>query len=312
MKPFRYERAKDVVEAARLAAEPGAKVLAGGTNLLDLMKGEIEAPDLVVDINRLPLKAIEETAGGGLRIGALATNTAVASDERVRRLYPLLSRAILSGASQQLRNKATTAGNLMQRTRCLYFYDRTKPCNKRVPGSGCSALGGHTRMHGILGTSEACIATHPSDMAVALTALDATVETVDAAGVERRHDITEFHALPAASPHLETQLTPGELITAVTLPPPPEGVQTYRKVRDRASFAFALISVAAAGKRFALGGVALKPWRARQSESVLTEGGDFEQAVAAELSQSRHHGKNAFKIPLAKRLLAQAIREAHQ
>lgn len=312
MKPFTYERAETVAGAARAGAEPGTKILAGGTNLLDLMKGEIETPSRLVDISQLPLKDIEEASGGGLRIGALATNTQVAADPRVRRLYPLLSRALLAGASPQLRNKATVGGNLLQRTRCPYFYDRTKPCNKRRPGAGCSAIGGYTRGHAILGASGVCIATHPSDMAVALTALGAVVETTDGAGKVRRVPIEALHTLPGSNPHLETTLRPSELITAVALPPPPAGPQIYRKVRDRASFAFALVSVARAGSRLALGGVAHKPWRAEQAEAALAAGATPAEAAAAELAPARDQGANAFKIRLARRLLAAVISEAGQ
>ena len=310
MKPFTYERAGSIAEAAAASAEPGVKLLAGGTNLLDLMKLQIEAPTRLVDIGRLPLKAIEETRDGALRIGALATSSEIAAHPTVRARYPLIARALLSGASQQLRNKATAGGNLMQRTRCNYFYDPSKPCNRRVPGSGCSAIEGRSRMAGILGTSQACIAVHPSDFAVALTALDAQVEATHASGQTRRLPVAELHRLPGAAPHVETEVQHGELITAIEVPAPPAGVQIFRKVRDRASFAFALVSVAASGPRFALGGVAMKPWRASAAEGVLAGGGDADEAVAAELSQARGHGHNDFKIPLARRLLGAVIREA--
>lgn len=306
MKPFTYERADSITQAAKASAEPGTKLLAGGTNLLDLMKLQIEAPVRIIDINRLPLKAIENTADGGLRLGALATNTAVAADPRVRSRYPVLTRAILAGASQQLRNKATVSGNLLQRTRCPYFYDRTKPCNKRDPGAGCAAIGGFTRMSAILGASEACIATHSSDMAVALTALDAVVETTDGDGATRRIPVVEFHRLPGDAPHIENALQPGELITAVDLPPPTPGPQTYRKVRDRASFAFALVSIARAGDRLALGGVAHKPWRASKAEQAIASGASPHDAAATELAEARDQGANAYKITLAKRLLTEA------
>ncbi|MEI7931510.1 MAG: xanthine dehydrogenase family protein subunit M [Alphaproteobacteria bacterium] len=309
MKPFSYERAGSVAEAAAASAEPGVKLLAGGTNLLDLMKLQIEAPARIVDIGRLPLKSIEQ-GDGGLRIGALATSSDIAGNADVRARYPLIARALLSGASQQLRNKATAGGNLMQRTRCSYFYDTTKPCNRRAPGSGCAALGGRSRMAGVLGTSQACIATHPSDFAVALTALDAEVETTNAAGQTRRLPVEGLHRLPGASPHLETELPPGEIITAILVPPPPPGPQIFRKFRDRASFAFALVSAAASGPRFALGGVAMKPWRASAAEGILAGGGDIDEAVSAELSQARGHGHNDFKIPLARRLLGAVIRES--
>jgi xanthine dehydrogenase YagS FAD-binding subunit len=244
MKPFHYERATAVASACASAAVPAAKFIAGGTNLIDLMRLEIEAPAQLVDIGQLPLAAIEETADGGLRIGARVTNSALAADMRVRRRYPLLSQAILAGASTQLRNKATTGGNLLQRTRCPYFYDTTKPCNKRVPGSGCSALRGFNRMNAVLGVSDDCIAAHGSDMAVAMTALDARVETVAPDGATRTIPIDALYRAPGNTPHIETALAPGELIRSVLLPPPPLGGQVYRKVRDRASFAFALVSVA--------------------------------------------------------------------
>ncbi|HEY9235853.1 MAG TPA: xanthine dehydrogenase family protein subunit M, partial [Phenylobacterium sp.] len=238
MKPFTYERASDALSAVKAVAEnPGAKFLAGGTNLLDLMKLEIERPTHLVDVGRLPFAGIEETAEGGLRIGGAMTNSKLATHPKVRERYPVLTRAILSGASGQLRNKATTAGNLLQRTRCDYFYDTTKPCNKRQPGSGCSALGGPHHYGAIFGASEACIASHTSDMAVALTALDASVETLTPQGQGRTIKVRDLHRLPGETPHVETDLAAGELITAVVVPPPPEGAQAYRKVRDRASYA---------------------------------------------------------------------------
>ena len=267
MKPFTYERAESPAAAAAAAARhPGARFVAGGTNLLDLMKLEIEAPPHLIDVNGLALDKIEATEEGGLRIGALVRNTDLAADERVRRNYGVLSRALVAGASGQLRNMATTAGNLLQRTRCPYFYDTNQPCNKRDPGSGCGAIGGFSRPHAIVGVSEACIATHPSDMAVAMRVLDATVETVRPDGSTRSIPIAEFHRLPGDKPHLDTVLEPGELITAVTLPKPLGGTHIYRKVRDRASFAFALVSVAAVVQqdgsgRVAVGGIAHKPWR---------------------------------------------------
>src|SRR3954463_10424397 len=241
MKPFSYERATSPAAAASAAARiPGAKFIAGGTNLLDLMKLEIETPPHLIDVNGLALDKIEPTPDGGLRIGALVRNTELATDARVRRDYGVLSRALVAGATGQLRNMATTAGNLLQRTRCPYFYDTNQPCNKRAPGSGCGAIGGFSRQHAVVGVSDACIATHPSDMAVAMRALDATVETVRPDGSVRTIPISEFHRLPGDTPHLETTLTPGELITAVTLPKPVGGKHVYRKVRDRASYAFAL------------------------------------------------------------------------
>ena len=255
MKSFTYQRAGTVAEAAAaVAGNPAATFIAGGTNLLDLMKLQIETPTHLVDVNGLAMNTIEATAEGGLRIGAMVRNTALAADERVRRGYGLLSRALLSGASGQLRNKATTAGNLLQRTRCSYFYDTDQACNKRQPGSGCSAVGGINRQHGIIGTSDACMATHPSDMAVAMRVLDARVETVTPDGRNRVIPIADFHRLPGTTPHIETALEHGELITAVTLPRPIGGTHIYRKVRDRATYAFALISVAAIVQR-------ANPWR---------------------------------------------------
>src|SRR6185503_7388348 len=252
--PFTYERATAAAAAVKSAVEtPNARFIAGGTNLLDLMKLEIERPAHLIDVGRLPLAAIEDTAEGGLRIGAMASNSHVAADARVRSRYPVLTQAIVSGGSGQLRNKATTGGNLLQRTRCAYFYDTTKPCNKRAPGSGCGALEGLNRNSAIFGASHACIATHPSDMAVALAALDATVETLSPSGAARSFPLMELHRLPGETPDVETHLVPGELITAVVLPPPPKGGQVYRKVRDRASFAAGLASVAVAGDRLALG-----------------------------------------------------------
>src|SRR5258705_11978217 len=247
MKPFRYERARDVATACTSAALPGASFIAGGTNLVDLMKLEIETPEQLIDIGPLALSGIEETADGGLRIGARVSNSALAVDGRVRRRYPLLSQAILAGASTQLRNKATTGGNLLQRTRCPYFYDTTKPCNKRAPGSGCAALKGINRMNAVLAVSDHCIAANPSDMAVAMTALDARVETAAPDGSSRTIPIDSLYRPPGDTPHIETVLRPGELILSVLLPPPPPGRQLYRKVRDRASFAFALVAVAVIG-----------------------------------------------------------------
>ncbi|WP_040847052.1 FAD binding domain-containing protein, partial [Nitrospirillum viridazoti] len=258
MKPFTYERATSPADAAAKAASiPGARFIAGGTNLLDLMKLQIETPAHLIDVNGLGLDKIEETPDGGLRVGALVRNTDLAADMRVRRHYGVLSRALVAGASGQLRNVATTAGNLLQRTRCPYFYDPNQPCNKRQPGSGCSAIGGVSRQLGVVGTSEACIATHPSDMAVAMRVLDATVETVRPGGATRAIPIAELHRLPGDTPHVETTLERGELITAVTLPKPVGGAQLYHKVRDRASYAFALVSVAAIVQPDGTGRVAL-------------------------------------------------------
>lgn len=246
MRAFTYERAKDPVEAARIvASRPGAKFIAGGTNLLDLMKIEVETPTHLVDVQDLQLDRIEKTRDGGLRIGALVTNTDLAADDRVRRDYGVLTRAIVAGASGQLRNKASTAGNLLQRTRCPYFYDTNMACNKRKPGSGCAAIGGYSRQLGVIGVSNDCIATFPGDMAVAMRVLDAVVETVDASGQRRSIAIADFHRLWGDRPDQDTVLRPGELITAVTLPRPISGRHFYEKVRDRASYAYALVSVAA-------------------------------------------------------------------
>lgn len=313
MKTFTYERASGPAEAAAAAQAPGARFIAGGTNLLDLMKLEIETPRRLIDINGLGLDKIEPTAEGGLRIGALVRNTDLAADERVRRDYGVLSRALLAGASGQLRNKATTSGNLLQRTRCPYFYDTNQPCNKRQPGSGCSAIGGFTRQLAVIGGSQACIATHPSDMAVAMRVLDATVETVRPDGGARSIPIADFHRLPGDTPHIETTLQAGELITAVTLPRPPGGTQIYRKVRDRASYAFALVSVAAVVQRdgtgrVALGGVAHKPWRVEAAEAAMPSGA---KAVTSRLlADAKPTDENAFKLPLAERTLASVLAEA--
>jgi len=314
MRPFTYERATDAKAAVQAAAEtPNAKFIAGGTNLLDLMKLEIEAPAHLIDVGRLPLAQIEDTADGSLRIGAMATNSHVAADTRVRSRYPVLTQAIVAGGSGQLRNKATTGGNLLQRTRCPYFYDTNLPCNKRVPGSGCSALGGFSRQHAIVGVSDACIATHPSDMAIALRALDATVETFRPNGAARTILIADFHRLPGNTPHLDTVLEPGELITAVVLAPPVGGTHVYRKVRDRASYAFALVSIAAivqrdGSSRVALGGVAPKPWRVEAAERELPRGA---AAVAAGLlADARTTHDNAFKVQLVQRTLASVLAEA--
>ena len=311
MKTFTYERAASAAAAAQTAASvPGSRFLGGGTNLLDLMKLEIETPTHLIDVSRLPLSAIEDTADGGLKIGAMATNAAVASDHRVRDRYPILAQAILSGASGQLRNKATVGGNLMQRTRCAYFYDTAKPCNKRNPGAGCSALGGLNRNAAIFGTSDACIAANPSDMGTALSALLATVETVMADGTKRTLAKDDVLRLPGDTPHVETNLALGELVTAVTLPPPPKGAQIYHKVRDRASYAGALVSVALAGEQIALGGVALKAWRAGRAEAALAAGATPKEAAEAEAVHARGFGGNDFKITLVRRLLAATLEEA--
>ncbi|RKK01529.1 xanthine dehydrogenase family protein subunit M [Pseudoroseomonas wenyumeiae] len=314
MNPFTYERARTPAEAASAAVRnPGARFIAGGTNLLDLMKLQIETPAHLIDVNALALNKIEAIPEGGLRIGALVRNTDLASDERVRRDYAVLSRAISAGASGQIRNKATTAGNLLQRTRCPYFYDTAQPCNKRTPGSGCSAIGGVTRALAVVGASNSCIATHPSDMAVAMRALDATVETVKPDGSTRRIPIAEFYRLPGDTPQIETALEGGEIITAVTLPPPAGGAQIYRKVRDRASYAFALVSVAAVVQRdgtgrVALGGVAHKPWRVEKAEAELPRGAKV--AMAAIMADARPTRDNAFKVALAERTLASVLAEA--
>jgi len=310
MKAFTYERATSLDGAVRAAQAPGARFIAGGTNLLDLMKLEIEAPAHLIDVGRLPMAGIEATSDGGLRIGAAATNTAVASHAAVRSKYPVLSEAIVAGGSPQLRNKASVAGNLLQRTRCAYFYDTTKPCNKRQPGSGCGALEGLNRNAAIFGASHACIATHPSDMAVALSALNAQVEVLAPSGDKRSFSVMELHRLPGETPHLETHLAGGELITAVVLPPPPAGGQTYRKVRDRASYAGGLASVAVAGGQVALGMVAHKPWRAAEAEGALAAGASPAEAIDRELEGASPLGRNDFKIPLVARLAAAAISEA--
>lgn len=314
MKPFTYERARSPAEAAAAAARnAGAKFIAGGTNLLDLMKLEIEAPTHLIDVNGLALDKIEPTPEGGLRIGALVRNTDLAADERVRRDYGLLSRALLAGASGQLRNRATTAGNLLQRTRCPYFYDTNQPCNKRQPGSGCSAIGGFSRQHAVIGVSDACIATHPSDMAIAMRALDATVETVRPNGATRRIPIADFHRLPGDTPHVETTLQPGELITAVTLPKPIGGTHIYHKVRDRASYAFALVSVGVIVRRdgtgrVAVGGIAHKPWRVESAEAEMPGGA---KAVTAKLlAGAKPAHENAFKLTLVERTLAAVLAQA--
>ena len=314
MKPFTYERVQSPAQAAAaVAGRPNAKFIAGGTNLLDLMKLQIETPLHLVDVNGLPLDKIEPSSEGGLRIGALVRNTDLAAHERVRRDYGVLSRALLAGASGQLRNRATTAGNLLQRTRCAYFYDTEQPCNKRHPGSGCSAIGGVNRQHAVIGASSACIATNPSDMAVAMRVLDATVETVRPDGSARRIPIADFHRLPGDTPHLETALARDELITAVTLPAPVGGTQSYRKVRDRASYAFALVSVAAivqhdGSGRVALGGVAHKPWRLPAADAQMPHGARAVTSVL--LAGAKPTEQNAFKVPLVERTLATLLTPA--
>ncbi|MBU1345411.1 MAG: xanthine dehydrogenase family protein subunit M [Alphaproteobacteria bacterium] len=314
MRPFTYERVTTPAQAAAAAmARPGAKFIAGGTNLLDLMKLEIEAPAHLIDVAPLGLDAIEETPDGGLRVGALVTNTDLAANTRIRRDYAVLSRALLAGASGQLRNKATTAGNLLQRTRCPYFYDTNQACNKRRPGSGCSAIGGVTRQLAVIGASDSCIATHPSDMAVAMRLLDASVETVNAAGENRVIPIAEFHRLPGDRPNIDTTLPPGDLITAVTLPAPIGGKHMYHKVRDRASYAFALVSVAAVVQpdgtgRVAFGGLAHKPWRVEAAEADLPRGA--EAVTSRALADASPTEENAFKVKLAERTLAAVLSDA--
>ena len=312
MKTFTFERATSPADAAEKAvATPGAKFIAGGTNLLDLMKLQIETPQHLIDVNRLDLDKIENTDDGGLRIGAMVRNTDLAADKRIRKDYGVLSRALLAGASGQLRNKATTAGNLLQRTRCPYFYDTNQACNKRKPGSGCAAIGGFNRNMAILGTSEACIATHPSDMAVAMRLLDAGIETVKSDGAARTIPITEFHKLPGQTPNIETALEPGELITAVTLPRPLGGTHVYEKVRDRSSYAFALVSVAAVVQpggrgRYAFGGLAHKPWRVEAAETQTTAKG----IAGAVLAGAKTTPQNAFKVPLVQRTIGAVLAEA--
>jgi xanthine dehydrogenase YagS FAD-binding subunit len=314
MKPFTYERAQSTTQAVASAAKmPGAKFVAGGTNLLDLMKLQIETPVHLIDVNRLGLDTVEDTQDGGLRIGALVRNTDLAAHPRLRRDYGVLARALLAGASGQLRNRATTAGNLLQRTRCPYFYDTNQPCNKRSPGSGCGAIEGFSRQHAIMGVSDACIATHPSDMAVAMRALDAVIETMKPDGSARSIPIAEFHRLPGDTPHIENALEPGELITGVTLPPPLGGKHIYRKVRDRASYAFALVSVGAIVQpdgtgRVALGGVAHRPWRVEGAEAELPRGA---KAVSTTLlAGARTTPDNAFKVALVERTLAAVLADA--
>ncbi len=325
MNPFAYERSASVADAVRaVGAGRHAKFIGGGTNLLDLMKENVERPDWLIDITGLPLRQIESNAAGGLTIGALVSNADLAYDDRVRSRYPLLSQAILAGASAQLRNMASTGGNLMQRTRCYYFYDLATPCNKRQPGTGCSAIDGYNRIHAILGASDQCVATHPSDMCVALAALGATVR-VTGAGGDRTIEFSDFHRLPGDEPQRDNTLAPDELILAVDLPA--EGYathSTYLKLRDRASYAFALVSVAAALRldgsgaiaeaRLALGGVAHKPWRSVDAEAALVgrapSSAVFEAAGAIALHGARGLAHNAFKIELAQRAIARALAQA--
>ena len=321
---FQYGRASDVADAVRqMAADPGAKLIAGGTNLLDLMKEDVERPTRLIDISRLPLRQVAETPDGGLRIGALVPNSDLAYHPLVEQRYPMLASAILAGASQQLRNMASTGGNLLQRTRCYYFYDTATPCNKRQPGSGCSAIGGLNRMHAILGASDACIATHPSDMCVALAALDAKVHVAGPGG-DRVIAFADLHRLPGDEPQRDTNLAPGEIITAVELPA--RGFPTnytYLKIRDRLSYAFALVSVAAALEldggtireaRLGLGGVAHKPWRDTAAEAGLRgqPAGEaaFARAADAVLRDAKGYAHNAFKIDLARRAIVRALTQA--
>ncbi len=321
---FQYERAIDVADAVRqLAGDPTAKFIAGGTNLIDLMKMDVERPTKVVDINRLPLKQVEGTPGGGLRIGALVRNSDLAYHPLVEQRYPVLANAVMAGASQQLRNMASTGGNLLQRTRCHYFYDTATPCNKREPGSGCSAINGHNRMHAILGTSDACIATHPSDMCVALAMLEAKVHVTGASG-ERVIPFADFHRLPGDTPQRETNLNAGEIITAVELPPQGFAANyTYIKIRDRLSYAFALVSVAVGleldGDKikegcFALGGVAHKPWRDPRAEAALRGqpaiAATFARAADLLVEDARGYAHNTFKIDLARRCIVRALTQA--
>ncbi|HYZ06318.1 MAG TPA: xanthine dehydrogenase family protein subunit M [Rubrobacter sp.] len=323
MKPFSYMRAQDLGGAvAALAEAPNAAFLAGGTNLVDLMKLGVMEPEVLVDVRRLTSDSIEELPDGGVRIGAAVTNSDLAADRTIRSRYPALSQALLAGASGQLRNLATTGGNLLQRTRCVYFYDTTTPCNKREPGSGCSAIEGHNKNHAILGASEHCVATHPSDMAVAMAALDAFVNVHGPDG-ERRVPIEELHRLPGDEPQRDTTLEHGELITAVDLPPLDFASNSkYRKVRERASYAFALVSVAAAlavqdgvvrDVRLALGEVAQKPWRATKAEEALrgepANEANFRAAADIELEDADPLRDNAFKVPLTRNVITRTLLE---
>ncbi len=321
---FEYTRAKDTADAVRqIAADPKAKFIAGGTNLIDLMKEDVERPTRLIDISRLPLNKIEETAGGGVRIGALVPNAGLAYHPAIEQRYPMLSSAILAGASAQLRNMASTGGNLLQRTRCYYFYDAATPCNKRDPGSGCSAIDGLNRMHAILGASEACVATHPSDMCVALAALEASVHVTGPKG-ERTIALADFHRLPGDTPQRDTNLNPDEIVTAVELPANGFAKNyTYLKIRDRLSYAFALVSVAAGLEldgnivkdgRLALGGVAHKPWRDKAAEAELrgqpANRATFTRAAESLLRDSKGLAHNAFKIELARRVIVRALTQA--
>ena len=323
MRPFDLQRPDSLEHAHSLSDGETATLIAGGTNLLDLMKLQVETPERLVAIDRLGMNAIEETANGGLRIGALITNTATANHDRVRSDYPVLARAILAGATQQLRNRATTGGNLCQRTRCYYFTNIDQPCNKRDPGSGCGAIDGIARLHGVLGTSPQCIATYPGDMAVAMSALDATVEIEGAGDARRQVPVRDFHCLPGDTPWRDNVLEPGEIITSVILPAPVEGKQIYRKVRERSSYAFALVSVAAviamegdtiARADLAFGGLAHKPWYDPRLADLLVgkvpDADLFDRAADLLLEDAQGYGENDFKIPLARRTLAAVLAEA--
>jgi xanthine dehydrogenase YagS FAD-binding subunit len=321
---FQYSRANNVADAVRqIAADPTAKFIAGGTNLIDLMKENVERPSRLIDISRLPLRTVEATAGGGVRIGALVPNSDLAYHPLIEQRYPILRSAILAGASQQLRNMASTGGNLLQRTRCYYFYDTATPCNKREPGSGCSAIRGLNRIHAILGASEDCIATHPSDMCVALAALDATVQVTGSAG-ERVIAFSQFHRLPGSTPQRDTNLDRDEIVTAVELPAQGFATHyTYLKIRDRLSYAFALVSIAAALRldggtikeaRLVLGGVAHKPWRDTAAEAALRGSAPnrdtFSQAADLLLRDAKGYAHNSFKIDLAHRAIVRALTQA--
>ncbi len=323
MKPFQYSRAHSFADASGIISDEGALAIAGGTNLLDLMKLQVETPDQLADINRLGMAEITDTDDGGLRIGALATNTAAAVHPRVRADYPVLARAILAGATQQLRNKATTGGNLCQRTRCFYFTNVDQPCNKREPGSGCGAINGIAKLHAVLGTSDQCIATYPGDMAVAMSALGAAVHIAGKDGQERTVPVAEFHCLPGDTPWRENVLETGELITAVSLPAPVAGIQLYRKVRERSSYAFALVSIAAIVEMkdglfsradLAFGGLAHKPWHDPRIAEVLIGHKPseklFDAAADILLSEAQGFGENDFKIPLARRTLHAVLTHA--
>lgn len=325
MRPFQYDRARTLTDAVQITQGEDAMAIAGGTNLLDPMKLQVETPGKLADINRVGLGEIADTDGGGLRIGALATNTATAVHPRVRADYPVLSRAILAGATQQLRNKATTGGNLCQRTRCYYFMNIDQPCNKREPGSGCGALDGIAKLHAVLGASGECIATYPGDMAVALSALDASVEITGSDGMERTIPVRDFHCLPGDTPWRDNVLEPGEIITAVTLPAPVGGTQLYRKVRERSSYAFALVSVAAIVEMqdgvftradLSFGGLAHKPWHDPRIAQALVGNAPsaqlFDRAADILLEEAQGHGENDFKIPLARRTLHAVLEQASE